>query len=133
MAKIAIIGTGLIGTSLALALKEARIKNLELVGTDYDSSARSGAVKKKAFDRVENRLTAAVRDADIVIVATPVMAMQDLLSTIAPELPDGCVVTDVGSSKKSGLGMGRGVFAQKGAIRWGSPHGRERNLWTGNG
>ena len=100
MAKITIIGTGLIGTSLALALKEARIKNLELVGTDYDSSARSGAVKRKAFDRVENRLTPAVRDADIVIVATPVMAMQDLLSSIAPDLPEGCVVTDVGSSKK---------------------------------
>ena len=100
MAKITIIGTGLIGTSLALALKEARIKNLELVGTDYDSSARSGAVKRKAFDRVENRLTPAVRDADIVIVATPIMAMQDLLSSIAPDLPEGCVVTDVGSSKK---------------------------------
>lgn len=100
MAKIAIIGTGLIGTSLALALKQARIKNLELVGTDYDSTARAGAVKKKAFDRMENRLTPAVRDADIVIVATPVMAMEDLLETIAPELPEGCVVTDVGSSKK---------------------------------
>ncbi len=100
MSKIAIIGTGLIGTSLALALRQARIKNLELVGTDFDNSARSGAVKRKAFDRVENRLTPAVRDADIVIVATPVMAMQDLLETIAPELPDGCVVTDVGSSKK---------------------------------
>ena len=100
MAKIAIIGTGLIGTSLALALKEARIKNLELVGTDYDNSARAGAVKRKAFDRVENRLSSAVRDADIVIVAIPVMAMEDLLETIAPDLSDGCVVTDVGSSKK---------------------------------
>lgn len=100
MAKIAIIGTGLIGTSLALALKDARIKNLELVGTDYDNSARAGAVKKKAFDRIENRLSPTVRNADIVIVAIPVMAMQDLLSTIGPELPEGCVVTDVGSSKK---------------------------------
>ncbi len=100
MAKIAIIGTGLIGTSLALALKEARIRNLELVGTDYDNTARAGAVKKKAFDRIENRLTPTVRDADIVIVATPVMAMKDLLLTIGPELPEGCVVTDVGSSKK---------------------------------
>lgn len=100
MAKIAIIGTGLIGTSLALALKEARIKNLELVGTDYDNSARTGAIKRKAFDRVENRLGSAVGDADIVVVATPIMAMQDLFATIAPDLPEGCVVTDVGSSKK---------------------------------
>lgn len=100
MAKIAIIGTGLIGTSLALALKEVHIKDLVLVGTDFDGSARSGAVKKKAFDRVENRLTTAIRDADLVIIATPVMAMQELLETIAPDLQEGCVVTDVGSSKK---------------------------------
>ena len=113
MAKIAIIGTGLIGTSLALALKEARIKNLELVGTDFDNSARAGAVKRKAFDRVENRLTPAVRDADIVIVATPVMAMQDLLSTIGPDLPEGCVVTDVGSSKKVVMGWAEEYLPKK--------------------
>ena len=100
MAKIAIIGTGLIGTSLALALKRAQIKDLELVGTDYDHGARSGAQKRDAFHRVENRLSTAVRDADIVVLATPVMAMQDLMETIGPELPEGCVVTDVGSSKK---------------------------------
>ena len=100
MAKIAVIGTGLIGTSMALALKQAKIKNLELVGTDYDNSARSGANKRQAFDRMEHRLASAVRDADIVILATPIMAMQDILQTIAPDLREGCVVTDVGSSKK---------------------------------
>ena len=100
MAKIAVIGTGLIGTSLGLALKQAKIKNLELVGTDFDHAARAGAVKRQAFDRVENRVRPAVQDADIVILATPIMAMQDLLETIAPDLPEGCVVTDVGSSKK---------------------------------
>ncbi len=100
MAKIAVIGTGMIGTSIALALKQAQIKNLELVGTDYDSAARAGAQKRNAFHRVENRLGATVRDADIMILATPVMAMQETLEAIAPELPEGCVVTDVGSSKK---------------------------------
>ncbi len=100
MAKLAVIGTGLIGTSIALALKQAQIKNLELVGTDYDSAARAGAQKRNAFHRVENRLGNAVRDADIVILATPVMAMQETLEIIGPELPEGCVVTDVGSSKK---------------------------------
>ena len=100
MAKIAVIGTGLIGTSLALALKQAQIKNLELVGTDYDHAARSGAQKRNAFDRVENGLNAAVQDAEIVILATPIMAMENLLRTIGPQLTEGCVVTDVGSSKK---------------------------------
>ena len=100
MAKIAVIGTGLIGTSLGLALKQAQIKNLELVGTDYDHTARNGAQKRGAFDRVENRVSPAVRGANIVILATPVMAMQELMEVIGPDLSEGCVVTDVGSSKK---------------------------------
>lgn len=104
MATIAIIGTGLIGTSLALALKQAQIKNLELVGTDLEPTARSGAQKSHAFHRIETRLRTTVRDADIVVLATPIMAMQDLFETIAPDLPEGCVVTDVGSSKKVVLG-----------------------------
>ena len=100
MTKIAIVGTGLIGTSMALALKQARIKNLELVGTDHDNSARAGAQKRKAFDRVESRLRSTVSEANIVILATPIMAIRELLETIADSLPEGCIVTDVGSSKK---------------------------------
>ncbi len=100
MAKIAVIGTGLIGTSMALALKQAKIKDLELVGTDYDNGARAGAQKRHAFDRLENRLAPAVRDADIVVLATPIMAMGEMMKTIGPDLREGCVVTDVGSAKK---------------------------------
>ena len=100
MAKLAIVGTGLIGTSLALALRQSQLRNLELVGTDYDHSARGGAQKRGAFHKIENRLSSAVRDADIVVLATPVMAMRELMETLGPNLPEGCVVTDVGSSKK---------------------------------
>ena len=100
MAKIGVIGTGLIGTSLGLALKRAQIKNLELVGTDFNHAARNGAQKRGAFDRVEGRLRDTVRDANIVIVATPIMAMQELFQAIGPDLPEGSVVTDVGSSKR---------------------------------
>ncbi len=100
MAKIAIIGTGLMGTSLALALKQSRNRNLELVGTDFDGRARSGANKSGAFDKVESGLATAVRDAHLVVLATPVMAMKELMEAIAPDLREGCVVTDMGSSKK---------------------------------
>ena len=100
MTKIAIVGTGLIGTSMALALRQARIKNLELVGTDHDNIARAGAQKRNAFDRVESRLRPAVSEANIVILATPIMAIRELFETIADILPEGCIVTDVGSSKK---------------------------------
>ena len=100
MAKIAIIGTGLIGTSLAMALKQSSMRDLEIVGTDEDRQARSGAEKRKAFDKVENRLFSTVDGADIVVLATPVLAMKEVMELIGPELAEGCVVTDVGSSKK---------------------------------
>ena len=100
MAKITIIGTGLIGTSLALALNESQLKDLQVVGTDSDRLARSRAEKRKAFHKVENRLLDAIDGADIVVLATPVMTMKGIMELIAPELPSGSVVTDVGSSKK---------------------------------
>ena len=100
MAKITIIGTGLIGTSLALALNASQLKDLQVVGTDSDRLARSRAEKRKAFHKVENRLLNAIDGADIVVLATPVMTMKEIMELIAPELPSGCVVTDVGSSKK---------------------------------
>ena len=100
MTKMTIIGTGLIGTSLALALKQSNVRNLEVVGTDSDGRARRGAQKSGAFHSVEGCLASAVRDANLVILATPVMAMKELMEVIGPELPEGCVVTDIGSSKK---------------------------------
>jgi prephenate dehydrogenase len=99
MPKIAIIGTGLIGTSLGMALKQSQLKELYVVGTDSEHYSRSGAQKKGAFDKVENRLFPALDDADIVVLATPVMAMKDLMQVMGQELKAGCVVTDVGSSK----------------------------------
>ena len=103
MAIMAIIGTGMLGTSLALALKQSNIRNLEVVGTDYDGRVRSEAQKSGAFHRMEGRLGSAVRDADLVILATPVLAMKGLMEVIGPELREGCVVTDMGSSKKDVL------------------------------
>ena len=101
MAKITIVGTGLIGTSLALALRQSDLRNLELVGTDYDSAARGGAQKRDAFHKIEGRLYPAVEGADVVVLATPVMAMKDLMESIGPYLSEGAVITDVGSSKRA--------------------------------
>ena len=100
MPKITIVGTGLMGTSLGLALRQSQLLNLELVGTDSDGGARGGAQRSNAFHRVENRLLNAVENADIVVLATPIMAMREILEMLAGHLPPGCVVTDVGSSKK---------------------------------
>ena len=100
MAKLSIVGTGLIGTSIALALKEANINDLDIVGTDYSRDSRIGAQKSGGFDKIENRLLNAVKDADIVILAVPVMAMEETMTYIASNLKEGCIVTDVGSTKR---------------------------------
>jgi prephenate dehydrogenase len=99
MPKIAIIGTGLIGTSLGMALRQSQLKDLQVVGTDSEHESRSGAQKMGAFDKIENRLFSTVENADIVVLATPVMAMKGLMEVMGQELKEGCVVTDVGSSK----------------------------------
>jgi prephenate dehydrogenase len=96
---IAIVGTGLIGTSLALAIKASNLQ-VDVVGTDYDGSARSGAQKTGAFKKVESRLSDAIRGSDVVVFATPIMAMREMMESAANDFEEGCVVTDVGSSKK---------------------------------
>ena len=99
MTTIAIVGTGLMGTSLALAIKSSNLK-VDIVGTDYDSAARSGAQKSGAFKKVESRLSNAIRGADVVVFATPIQAMREMMESAANDFEEGCVVTDVGSSKK---------------------------------
>ena len=99
MTTIAIVGTGLMGTSLALAIKSSNLK-VDIVGTDYDSTARSGAQKSGAFKKVESRLSNAIRGADVVVFATPIQAMREMMESAANDFEEGCVVTDVGSSKK---------------------------------
>jgi prephenate dehydrogenase len=96
---ISIVGTGLIGTSLALAIKNSNLQ-VDVIGTDYDQSARSGAQKSGAFKKVEPNLSSAIRGADVVIYAIPVMAMREMMEASVNDFEEGCVVTDVGSSKK---------------------------------
>lgn len=102
MDRIAIIGTGLIGTSFGLALKKAGLK-VELVGFDSERGVADKAKKRGALDKAVGNLSEAVRGARVVILATPVPAMRELLEFIASELDEGAVVTDTGSTKASVL------------------------------
>ena len=99
MDKVAIIGMGLIGTSLGLAMKRAGMKNVQIVGTDIERRHANKAHNMGAVDRVEGSLAGAAEDAQVVIIATPVMAMKDVMEIISRRLMEGCVVTDTGASK----------------------------------
>jgi prephenate dehydrogenase len=97
--KIAIIGLGLIGGSLALALKKASAKGTEIVG--FSRSAETIAVARKcgAIDQAAKNLASAVSGADMVVIATPVMVTKEVLASISEHLSPRCVVTDTGSTK----------------------------------
>ena len=120
MTTIAIVGTGLIGTSLALAIKSSNLQ-VDVVGTDYDSTARSGAQKSGAFKKVEARLSSAIRGADVVVFAIPVMAMREMMESAAHDFQEGCVVTDVASSKRAVLQWAEEVLPKNVSFVGGHP------------
>ncbi|MBI2955098.1 MAG: prephenate dehydrogenase/arogenate dehydrogenase family protein [Chloroflexi bacterium] len=97
--KITIIGLGLIGGSLGLAIRRSDIAE-EVIGHNRSYSAARRAQQRGAIDRAEHNLPAAVEQADLVIVATPAGTVKSIFSQIAPYLPPHCVVSDVASTKK---------------------------------
>lgn len=97
--RIAIIGTGLIGGSLGLALKASGLEGLEIVGYDHDRSVATKAEKAGALDRAEHSLGKAVAGAGMVIIAVPVLSVREVMQQIAPDLEEGAVVTDTASTK----------------------------------
>jgi prephenate dehydrogenase len=97
--RIAIIGLGLIGGSLGLALKGARLQDLEVVGYDKEWGVGPKAQRLGAIDRATRDAPSAARDAALVIIATPILAIRQVMEEIAPVLREGCVLTDTGSTK----------------------------------
>jgi prephenate dehydrogenase len=107
--RITIVGTGLIGASLGLALKKAKL-GYEIVGHDKSSTAASKAKKLGAVDKTEWNLINAVEGAGLVILAVPVSAIKPTLEAIAPYLSEGTVVTDTASAKQIVLEWARTIL-----------------------
>lgn len=99
METVAIIGTGLIGGSIGLALKGAKLSDVEVVGYDEDRSAMGDARRRGAIDRTSPSAAEAVRGAKMVIVAVPPLAVRAVLDEIAGHLVEGAVLTDTTSTK----------------------------------
>lgn len=101
MTNVSIIGTGLIGTSIGLALKQLHGDRFKVVGYDADEEAQVNARKMGALDNAEWNIDAAVNDADIVVISTPANAVYEILETIGPFMKPGSVVTDTVSTKET--------------------------------
>jgi cyclohexadieny/prephenate dehydrogenase len=99
-ARVAIIGMGLIGSSLARAIRAA-MPTVQLVVSDADQDVRERVIELGLVDDVADGAGTAVVDADLVILCVPVGAMAAVAAEIAPELSPDTVVSDVGSVKES--------------------------------
>jgi len=97
--RITIIGLGLIGGSIGLALKQAGLSGVEIVGHSRRRETEARAEHMKAIDRGEHNLAHAVQGAGMVIIATPVLTVREVMEQIAGSLSEGAVVTDAASTK----------------------------------
>ena len=99
--QVAIVGLGLIGLSIGLALKQNEGQQpFVIVGCDKDAAAADHARKVKAVDRTVSNLVSAAAAADLVILDLPLPEIRPALATLAKAVKPGCVITDTASLKQ---------------------------------
>lgn len=106
--KVAIVGTGLIGGSIALAIKRKRLAR-EIIGVSRHKKSLLLAKRKGAIDKGSQKLSI-IKDADLLILATPVKAIINLAPKIAGIVKKECIVTDVGSAKEEIVSVFEKIF-----------------------
>jgi len=109
---LVIIGVGLIGSSLALALKEAGYVK-RVTGCGRSQANLKKGVELGIIDDYELNITKAVSGADVVVVAIPLGAMRESFAKILPGLKASAIVTDVGSAKESVMQDARDTLGDK--------------------
>lgn len=109
--KLVIFGVGLIGGSLALALRQAHYCE-QIVGCSRNAAHLQKAVELGVIDRFTLDPQEAVQDADMVLLAVPMGAMGKLLQQIKPVLPANTILTDAGSTKGSVVAEVEQVFGE---------------------
>jgi prephenate dehydrogenase len=114
MRRIAIVGTGLIGASIGLALKAAGFDGTVL-GWDADARELATALERGALDEtLPGRDAVLSAQAEITVLATPVLPILDWMQQLAPARGAGQLVTDVGSTKREIAELAAGRFNRPG-------------------
>lgn len=96
--QITVVGLGLLGSSITLGTKRASSR-IKTVGYSHRAQTRQRARRLGIADEIMDNLCESVSQADIVILASPITAFEDIFAEIASSLPAGAIVTDVGSTK----------------------------------
>lgn len=118
--QITIIGTGLIGGSLALALRKKKFAG-RIVGCDREATLEK-ARNRGAIDDGTTNPGDAVRGSQVVVLATPVLAIVDLIERVGSALPAKALLTDVGSTKAAIVEQAAKVFGKTAGKRFLAGH-----------
>ena len=110
--KIVIFGVGLIGGSVALALKKAGYP-APIVGVGRSIKSLQTAVDLGAIDIASSNVADAIKDADIILIAAPVAQTPAILNAIKPHLSANTVITDAGSTKNDVLSAAKEILGAK--------------------
>lgn len=110
--KVTIFGVGLIGGSFALALKQAGAVSV-VTGVGRRAQTVQRALELGIIDEASTDIESAVKDADLILIATPVAQTAALMAAIRPHLQPGTVVTDAGSTKSDVVAAARAALGNK--------------------
>jgi prephenate dehydrogenase len=133
MTKIAIIGLGLIGNSMGMAIKKnaANAQSVQIVGFDPDRKLEELALRQHAsVDEIAPDLERAVRGAQIVVIATPPSAVREVLAAIDPFLEEGATVTDALPYKEQVMAWAGELLSPRVSFVGGHPFSRTVDLGT---
>nr|WP_256355222.1 bifunctional prephenate dehydrogenase/3-phosphoshikimate 1-carboxyvinyltransferase [Pseudomonas sp. PDM33] len=107
--RLVVVGLGLIGGSFAKGIREKGLFE-EVVGVDRDPQTRRLAVELGVVDRCEESLAIGCRDADVIQLAVPILAMEKVLGELATFDIGNAILTDVGSAKGNVVRAAKAVF-----------------------
>ncbi|MEE8362471.1 MAG: prephenate dehydrogenase/arogenate dehydrogenase family protein [Dehalococcoidia bacterium] len=120
MNQVTIIGLGMIGSSMGMATRASR-SGVKVVGYDSNSQVHNRAKRIGAVDDTEWRLDRAVQDADLVVLAVPVLEVRDLFDQMSRSLKPGAAVTDTATTKVSVMGWARDMLPREVGFIGGNP------------
>ena len=109
--QITIIGVGLLGGSFALAMRKQNTVD-KIVGVSRRLSSAENALALGVIDEATDDIKDAVKDASLVLIATPMLSMQTVLQQVAEEVTADCLITDVGSVKSTLVDMVQSDYPQ---------------------
>ena len=97
--KVCIVGCGLIGSSIARAIRKNRLSN-KIVSSNRSDIINKKVIKLRIVDDSSSDTKKMVKDSDLIIICTPLSSYEDVISKIKNSLKNGAILTDVGSVKK---------------------------------